>query len=49
MKRFLNKLYSNQVVKKMNLLEYNKISFILIKNPKNPKQTKHINIIYYYI
>lgn len=47
--RFLNKWFSKQVVKKIDMLENNKTSFTLTKNPKSRNPMKYINIIYHHI
>lgn len=49
MRRFLNKLLSNHIVKKMKILRDNKINLTLIKVLKNQNCIKYINIINYHI
>lgn len=50
MQRFLNKLFPDQAVnEKMEMFEDNKISLILMKNPKSQNCTKHINMILHHI
>ena len=48
-KYFLNKLFLEQVIKKMDMLSDNKTNLILTKDPKNQNCIKYINIIYHYI
>lgn len=48
-RRFLNKLFSEQVLKKIKMPNDNKTSFTLIKNPKSQNYTEHINVMYYHI
>lgn len=49
MQRFLNKLFYDQVVRKMAILGDNKISFVLTKNLESQNCIKHIDIIHYHI
>lgn len=48
-RKFLNKLLSNQVIKKIKILKNNKTSFTLIKNLKSQNQIKYIDMIHHYI
>lgn len=47
--RFLNKLFPEQAIRRMEMLGDNEISLTLVKNPKSQNHTKHIDIIYHYI
>lgn len=48
MEQFLNKFVPDQVVKKIEILEDNKINLILTKDPENQNCIKHINVMYYH-
>ena len=48
-RQFINYLLSNEVVKIINILENNKITFTLIKELRSQNQTKYINMIHYYM
>lgn len=48
-RRLLNKLLSEQAIRKMEILSDNKMSFILTKDSKSQNCIKYIDIIYYHI
>ena len=47
--KFLNKLLSEQTVKKIEILSDNETSFTLIKDMKSQNYTKHINVMYHHV
>ena len=47
--KFLNKLLSEQTVKRIEILSDNKISFTLIKDLESQNCTKHIDVMYYHV
>lgn len=49
MRRFLNELLLDQVIRKMKMFEDNKTSFTLTKDPKSQNTMRHINVIYHHI
>ena len=48
-RHFLNKLLSKQDIRRMKMLDDNKMSSTLIKNSESQNYIKHINIIYHHI
>lgn len=49
MQQFLNKLFLDQVVRKIKILKDNETSFTLTKDPESQNRTKCIDVIYYHI
>ena len=47
--RLLNKLLSEQVIRRMEMLGDNKTSLTLTRDPESQNRTKHINVIYHHI
>ena len=45
---FLNELLLEDVVRKMKMLRDNETSLTLIRDPRDPNCTKHINVIYHH-
>lgn len=47
--RFPNKFLFDQIIKNIKMFKDNKISPILMKDPKSQNYTKYINMIYHFI
>lgn len=47
--RLLSQLLSKQVVRRIEILGYNKTNFILIKNLESQDYINHINLIHHYM
>ena len=47
--RFLNKLFPEQAIRRIEMLGNNKMSLTLTKDPESQNRTKHINVIHYYM
>lgn len=47
--RLLNKLLSKQVIRKMEILDDNKTTLTLTKDPKSQNYIKYIDVIHHYV